>query len=116
MYFDEDAMQQALVVAPRARRVDTLTALDCGMVNRRDEQHLLYASGGGRVLYSYNIRDYSSLHERWLGGGREHSGIILAAQQRYSVGEQLRRLLQLLNRRSAEGMLSRLEYLSSWGR
>jgi hypothetical protein len=38
--------------------------------------------------------------------------MILAVQQ---LGEQLRRLLQIVNRRPAEGMRSRIEYLSSWG-
>jgi hypothetical protein len=31
LYFDEDAMQRALVVALRARRIDVLTASDSGM-------------------------------------------------------------------------------------
>jgi hypothetical protein len=56
------------------------------------------------------------LHEQWIASGREHSGIILAFQQRYSIGEQLRRLLHLLNRKPAAEMMSRLEYLSTWGR
>ena len=116
LYFDEDAMQHALVVALRARRVDVLTASDRGMVGRSDEDHLRHASNDGRVLYSFNIRDYSLLHEQWIASGREHSGIILAFQQRYSIGEQLRRLLHLLNRKPAAEMLSRLEYLSTWGR
>ena len=116
LHFDEDATQNALVAALRARRVDVLTASDCGMVGRSDEAHLHHASSDGRVLYSFNIRDYSLLHEQWIVSGQEHSGIILAFQQRYSIGEQLRRLLHLLNRRSAAEMLSRLEYLSSWGR
>jgi len=116
LYFDEDAMQHALVVALRARRVDVLTASSGGMVNRSDEEHLRHATGDGRVLYSFNIRDYSSLHAQWIASGQAHSGIILAPQQRYSTGEQLRRLLHLLNRRSAAEMLSRLEYLSTWGR
>jgi hypothetical protein len=116
LYFDEDAMQHALVAALRARRVDVLTALDCGMVGKSDEEHLHHASSDGRVLYSFNIRDYSLLHGQWIASGREHSGIILAFQQRYPIGEQLRRLLHLLNRRSAAEVLSRLEYLSNWGR
>ena len=33
-----------------------------------------------------------------------------------AIGEQLRRLLHLLNRKPAAEMLSRLEYLSTWGR
>jgi hypothetical protein len=50
LYFDEDAMQHALVVALRARRVDVLTASSCGMVNRNDEEHLRHANSDGRVL------------------------------------------------------------------
>jgi hypothetical protein len=57
LYFDEDAMQHALVVALRARRVDVLTASRCGMVNRSDEEHLRRANSDGRVLHSFNIRD-----------------------------------------------------------
>jgi len=56
LYFDEDAMQQALVVALRARRVEVLIASDCGMVNRSDEEHLRRASSDERVLYSFNMR------------------------------------------------------------
>ena len=109
-------MQHALVVALRARRVDVLTASDCAMINRSDEEHLRHASNDARALYSFNTRDYSLLHEQWIACGQAHSGIILARQQRYSIGEQLRRLLHLLNRKPAAEMLSRLEYLSAWGR
>ena len=115
LYFDEDAMHEALLVALRARRVDAVTALECGMVNHGDEQHLVCSSDAGRVLFSYNIRDFSTLHARWLASGREHGELILAVQRRYSVGEQLRRVLQIINRRSAEEMRSQVEYLSSWG-
>jgi hypothetical protein len=114
LYFDEDAMQHALIVALRARRVDVLTASDCGMISRSDEQHLRFASSYERALYSFNVKDYTLLHEQWIASRQEHSGIILAIQQRYSIGEQLRRLLHLLNGRSAAEMRSRLEYLSTW--
>ena len=60
------------------------------MVGRSDEDHLRYATSGGRVLYSFNIRDYSLLHEQWIASGHEHSGMILGFRQRYSDGEQLR--------------------------
>ena len=63
LYFDEDAMQHALLVALRARRIDILTASDCGMIGRSDLEHLRHASAGGRALYSFNIKDYSVLHE-----------------------------------------------------
>lgn len=77
---------------------------------------LRHATSEGRVLYSFNIRDFSSLHGYWVSAGRQHAGLVLGCQQRYSIGEQMRRLLMLLNRKHAEEMLSRLEYLSAWGR
>jgi hypothetical protein len=116
LYIDEDAMQHALVIALRARRVEVATASECGMINQSDQAHLEYACSQGRALYSFNIRDYALLHEKWIAGGLAHCGIVLAPQQRYSVGEQLRRLLLLLSRRSAAQMTSRLEFLSVWGR
>jgi hypothetical protein len=116
LYFDEDAMQNALVVALRARRIDVLTALDCRMVGKSDEEHLRHAANDGRVLYSFNIKDFSLLHECWLSEGQQHAGIVLGFQQRYSIGEQLRRLLLMLNRKTEAEKLSRLEYLSTWAR
>jgi hypothetical protein len=44
------------------------------MVGRSDEEQLRYASGDGRVLYSFNIKDYSLLHEQWIASGHEHAG------------------------------------------
>lgn len=85
-------MRQGLVVALRARRVDVLTAAGAGMIDNDDEDHLCFAAGGERVLYSFNMADYCSLHRQWLAQGEVHSGIVLAPQQRYAVGEQLRRL------------------------
>ncbi|SPE55454.1 conserved hypothetical protein [Verrucomicrobia bacterium] len=46
---------------------------------------------------------------------RLYSGIIMALQQRYSVGEQMRRLLRLRNSLTAEEMVNRVEFLSAWG-
>ena len=56
------------------------------------------------------IRLYSNL----MRAGQSHAGIILAAQQRYSVGEQMRRLLRLISSLTAEEMRNRIEFLSAW--
>jgi hypothetical protein len=45
---------------------------------------------------------------------RPHAGIIVAPQQRYAVGEELRRLLRLIGTVSAEEMQNRVEFLSAW--
>jgi hypothetical protein len=66
-------------------------------------------------LFSFNIADLQRLHTQYLSEGKTHSGIILAAQQRYSVGERIRRVQKLIAAKSAEEMNNRLEFLSNWG-
>src|SRR5215470_10703817 len=102
LYVDEDSMDRALVRALRARGVDVRTALEEGMIERSDHEHLDYATAQGRVLYTCNVADFYHLHTRFLAQGKFHTGIILTPQQRYSVGEQMRRLLKLINTKSAE--------------
>src|SRR5882724_6465121 len=72
LYLDEDTMQQGLLAALRSRRVDVVTALECGMVRHDDEEHLQYASGDGRALYSFNIGDYALIHRK-LDRGRANA-------------------------------------------
>lgn len=107
-------MSRALLQALRARGVDAVTALDVGMIQRPDEEHLDWATAHGRVLYSFNLADFYRLHSVWLGRRTPHAGLILTQQQRYSVGEQMRRLLRLMESKSAEQMESRVEFLSTW--
>ena len=109
MLWDKD-----LVQAVRARGVDVITALDAGMIERADEEHLDYATAQGRVLYSFNAGDFYRLHTAFLAQGKSHPGIILARQQRYSMGEQTRRLLRLIAAKSAEEMKNQVEFLSAW--
>lgn len=107
-------MRSALVRALRARRVDVLTALEAAMIERSDEEHLKLAAEQGRVLYTFNVGDFYRIHQEYLASGKSHAGIILARQQRYSVGEQARRLLKLIATRSAEEMKNQVEFLSAW--
>ncbi|MFQ5789759.1 MAG: DUF5615 family PIN-like protein [Acidobacteriota bacterium] len=115
LYFDEDSQDQNLVRALRARGVGVVTAVEAGMLECGDETQLDWASAHGRVLYSFNVADFYRVHGDYLREGKSHSGIILARQQRYSVGEQMRRLLKLLALRSAEDMRNQVEFLSAMG-
>ena len=115
LYMDEDAMGKGLVQPLRSNGVPVTTAQEVGMIKRPDEEHLAYASTQGYVLFSFNVRDYSDLHIRLLTQGRTHAGIIVVHQTRYSIGEQLRRILNLVTRKSAEEMRDQMEFLGSWG-
>jgi len=84
------------------------------MVGCEDAEHLDYATRHGRVLYTFNVADFYRLHREYLARGKEHAGIVLARQQRYSVGEQMRRLLKPIAAKSAEEMNSSIEFLGAW--
>jgi Domain of unknown function (DUF5615) len=115
LYFDEDSMWHALVTALRARGIDVQTALDAAMIARTDEDHLAFATAQGRVLCSFNVGDFYRLHTSYMAQHKLHTGIVLARQQQYSVGEYMRRLLRLMTHLTAEEMHNRVEFLSAWG-
>jgi predicted nuclease of predicted toxin-antitoxin system len=114
LYIDEDAMDKDLVRALRSLGVDVITALDAGMIERKDEEHLQYATAQGRVLYTFNVTDFYRLHVAFRAQAKSHAGIIVARQQRYSVGEQMRGLLILIATKSAEEMRNQVKFVSAW--
>ncbi len=115
LYFDEDSMRHALVESLRKRGMDVLTPLDVGSTEQTDEEQLEFATTQGRAIYSFNVGDFCRIHAEWLRQHRSHAGIVLAHQQQFSVGEQMRRLLRLIGRVTSEDMQDRLEFLSDWG-
>ena len=114
LYTDEDSMDTVLVRALRVRGFDVLTAQEAGMVGRTDADHLKFATAERRVLCTFNVGDFWALHGEYLLAGRSHAGIVLMPQQRYTVGEQLRRLLRLAATLSSDAMVNRAEFLSAW--
>ena len=115
LYLDEDSRSNSLVHALRSRGVDVTTAREAQMLGSTDLEQLDWAAAHGRVLYSFNIRDFFRLHSDFLVQGKSHAGIILAQQQWYSLGEQMRRLLKLIAAKSAEEMIDQVEFLGAWG-
>jgi hypothetical protein len=111
LYFDEDAMDSDLVRALRVRGVEVITANDTGLIAFPDEKHLSWAAENSRVLYSFNVSDFMALHIDYLSAAKEHAGIVLAQQQRYAIGEQMRRLLRLVEMKPAESMRNTVEFL-----
>jgi len=107
-------MRRSLVFGLRARNVDVLTASEAGMINHGDPDQLAAASADRRVLFTFNVADYCVLHQSWMAQQRSHAGIVVARQQRYPVGEQLRRLMRLIGSITAEEMRNRIEFLSAW--
>jgi predicted nuclease of predicted toxin-antitoxin system len=70
LYTDEHA-PRAVVRGLRERGVDTLTVSEAGMLGASDEEHLAFARGEGRVLFTQDD-DLLRLH----ASGVEHAGIV----------------------------------------
>jgi len=74
---DEDI---APAVAAGLRRVgiDCLSVYDPGSTQRgaSDAAHLVRAAGEGRVLVTFNRKDFQALHTEWQDAGLSHAGIL----------------------------------------
>jgi len=114
LYMDEDVMDKKLIATLRSNSVDVLTAREAKMIDQDDDKHLDYATEHNRVLVSFNMGDFQNLHKQYLKVGKSHAGIILSAQQKYSIGEYARRMLRLVAAKSAEDMRDHIEFLSDW--
>ena len=114
LYFDADSMERAVVNGLQARGVDVMTANEAGTTGWADSEQLAFAHTQSRVLFSFNASDFCRIHGQVLAEGKTHSGMILAPQQRYSVGRRVRLLLKLLAAKTAEDMHNHIEFLSNW--
>ena len=79
-------MDAEVVAALRSRGVDILTAAEAGMLERDDEDQLAFPATQLRVLFSFNTGHFLRIHTEWCSTGRDHAGIIVAPQKRYSSG------------------------------
>jgi predicted nuclease of predicted toxin-antitoxin system len=114
LYLDEDASARAVAHNLRVRGVDVSTVQEQGRAGLSDPEQLDYATQQGRVICTCNVGDFVQLHTEYMAQGKDHAGIILIHQQHFSIGEQVRRLLRLMQSRSAEAMVNNIEYLSNW--
>ena len=81
LHLDADASSRALQHALTTRGYDvTRTPNDWMSLEADDATQLLGATTHGRILFTYNIRDFTELAQRYP----EHAGIVLAAQRRWT--------------------------------
>ncbi|MGB5710882.1 MAG: DUF5615 family PIN-like protein [Waterburya sp.] len=114
LYLDEDTIQKGLVKALGNAAVDVTTTASENRLGFSDESQLIWAAKQGRVIYTFNVQDFCQLHSIFLTEKRNHAGIILGTQQRYSIGQQLRGILRLIATKSAEEMINQLEFLGNY--
>jgi len=113
LYIDEDSQDQSLIRGLRARKIDVITVNETQTAGLIDLEQLRLATQQQRVLYSHNIGDFCEIHTEFVINDEMHSGIALL-DQNYSVGEQIRAILELIANKTAEEMENQLEFLSPY--
>ncbi|MEI8131774.1 MAG: DUF5615 family PIN-like protein [Leptolinea sp.] len=109
LHLDADASRVSLqrVLLERGHDVtrtpNTWMALDA-----TDEQQLLGATAQGRCIFTFNIRDFVILSERYP----QHGGIILSVQR--PMPEILKGLDRLLKETVKEDWPGQIRWLNDW--
>lgn len=111
LFLDEDVHPD---LAPVLRKMgfDAVSTVETGRKGETDLSQLQYAVSEKRTIITFNVKDFVLLYNQLYSEGREHSGIIVSTQLNFK--ETLKRLLRLLNHRSAKDIQNNIEFLNSW--
>jgi hypothetical protein len=111
LHLDADTSIRALYLTSVARGYDvSRTPNDWMPEDSNDEQQLLKATAQGRCIFTFNIKDFSTLAVQYP----QHSGVILAAQSSWSLSNLIQALDRLLSETQAEDLLGQVRWLNQW--
>ena len=111
LYLDED-VHKRVAYALKLRHFDVISTHELGRWGLSDEEQLSYATNEGRALFTYNTSDYLPIHQDWIRRGREHYGLIVSNQ--LPIGETIKRMLNLLNRLTADEIRNQIRWLQAF--
>lgn len=111
LYLDED-VHKRVTTALRLRHFDAISAHETDRLGASDNVQLQFAAEHDRTLFTFNTAHYLHLHHVWFQKNRAHAGIIVSDQ--LSIGETIRRLLNLLNRVTTDEIHNQLYWLQSF--
>ena len=111
LHLDADTSSKALCNALLERGHDvTRTPTEWMPLDASDEGQLLGATAQGRAIFTYNIRDFIVLGERYP----HHAGIILAHQKSMKLNELINTLDLILRETSADEWIGQTRWLNDW--
>ena len=111
LHLDADTSIRALQKTLQNRGHDvTRTPNDWMAANASDKTQLLGATAQGRILFTFNIRDFMSLTHLYP----QHGGIILAAQKSWTLSSLIAALDRLLSQTNAQDWIGQVRWLNQW--
>ena len=113
LHLDADTSMKALHTALVARGHDVTRTPTAWMAHdASDTEQLLGATAQGRVLVTFNTHDFPVLVQQYLA----HGGLVLAAQQSWSLSQLIAALDALLTETEAADWLEQVRWLNQWRR
>ncbi|MCB0233354.1 MAG: DUF5615 family PIN-like protein [Anaerolineae bacterium] len=111
LHLDADTSIRALQQALVARGHDVTRTPNPWMPHdASDRSQLLGASAQGRVIFTFNVRDFLALAQVY----QQHAGIVLAAQQSWSISDLIATLDRLLSETNATDWIGQVRWLNQW--
>ena len=109
LHLDADASIKAVYHALRERGHEvTRTPNDWISFDADDKAQLLGATAQGRMLFTFNIRDFLVLAKRYS----THHGIILAVQTRWTISDLIESLDRVLTQTEDADWLGTVRWLN----
>jgi hypothetical protein len=113
LHLDADASIKALQKALLDRGQDvTRTPTEWMTLEADDRTQLLGVTAQGRILFTFNIPDFLALVRRYP----EHRGLLLAAQNRWTLHELIEALDRVLSETEAGEWTGQVCWLNDWKR
>jgi hypothetical protein len=111
LYLDED-VDPLLAHVLRERGVDCLSTKEARNLGCSDVQRLAFLVSLGRVLLTFNVKDFIRFAQESARTGRHHAGIIVSDHLPFR--ELLRRVLVLLQRQANTDLRNTLLWLQDF--
>ena len=99
LYLDED-VHRKIAASLRLKGYDVVSAHEVRNWGLADSEQLRYAVEEGRAIFTFNSGDFARLHQKHIGSGLTHHGILTSKQVPFS--ELLTRLTRFLYSKKQE--------------
>ena len=104
-FYTDENVSRAVIDGLRRRGVDVASAPEMGMLARSDDEHLEFAAGLGRILFTHDD-DFLRLDSQRIS----HSGIAYTHQSS-SISRIINGLVRIHETRTPEDMAGHVEYV-----
>ena len=105
VFYTNESVSVAVSEGLKRRGVKAISARDAGNLGLSDEEQLAYASKNNFVIVTHDDDFLSIAMEH------EHNGIAYVHQEKYNVGDLIRRLKLLCETTQSENMINHVEFL-----